>query len=129
MTARGAAGRAANPLTRVRALCLALPEAREKITWDTPTFRVREKMFSLCGSEDARITLWLKAPPGAQESLVAYDARRYFVPPYVWRAGWVGVYLDGRVPWAQVSALIEQSYRLVAPKRLVAKLPPPETAD
>jgi predicted DNA-binding protein (MmcQ/YjbR family) len=108
------------PLARMRALCLALPEAREKLTWDVPTFRVREKMFALCGSEDARLTAWLKAPPGAQESLVAYDPRRYFVPPYVGRAGWIGVYLDGRVPWAQVAALVEQSWRLVAPKKLCA---------
>ena len=107
----------------MRALCLALPEAREKLTWEVPTFRVREKMFALCGTEEARLSAWLKAPPGAQESLVAYDPRRYFVPPYVGRAGWVGVYLDGRVPWAQVAALVEQSYRLVAPRKLVAKWP------
>jgi predicted DNA-binding protein (MmcQ/YjbR family) len=113
---------AGTPLARLRALCLALPEAREKITWDTPTFRVREKMFALCGSEETRITVWLKAPPGVQESLVAYAPRRYFVPPYVGRAGWVGVYLDGRVPWAQVAALVEQSWQLVAPRKLVAKL-------
>ena len=112
------------PLARLRTLCLALPEAREKITWDTPTFRVREKMFALCGSDETRVTAWLKAPPGAQESLVAYDPRRYFVPPYVGRAGWIGVYLNGRVPWKQVAALVEQSWRLVAPRKLVAKLPP-----
>jgi len=110
------------PLARVRALCLALPEAREKITWDVPTFRVREKMFVLCGTQDERLSLWVKAPSGAQEALVAYDARRYFVPPYVGRAGWVGAYLDRRVDWDQVAALIEQSYRLVAPKRLAARL-------
>ena len=121
-TRRRLATREPAALARLRALCLALPEAREKITWATPTFRVREKMFALCGSRESRITVWLKAPASAQESLVAYDPERYFVPPYVGRAGWVGIYLDGRVPWARVAALVDQSWRLVAPKKVAAKL-------
>jgi predicted DNA-binding protein (MmcQ/YjbR family) len=120
------AARAQNPLARVRALCLALPEAREKITWGHPTYRVREKMFAASGGGTGRLALTIKAPHGAQQSLVAYDPRRYFVPAYVGKAGWVGVYLDGRVPWLQVAALIEQSYRLVAPRKLVAQLPAAE---
>jgi predicted DNA-binding protein (MmcQ/YjbR family) len=117
------------PLARVRALCLALPEAREKITWDEPTFRVRDKMFAVCGGGTGRLAVTVKAPRGAQEALVAYDAGRYFVPHYVGKAGWVGVWLDGRVPWPQVAALIEQSYRLVAPRRLAAKLGAEAIAD
>ena len=58
----------------------------------------------------------------AQESLVAYDPKRYFVPAYVGKAGWIGIALDGRANWDQVAALIEQSYRLVAPRKLAAKL-------
>ena len=107
----------------MRALCLALPEAREQITWETPTYRVRKKMFALCGAGRGRLALTVKAPRGAQETLLAYDAVRYFAPAYVGKAGWVGVYLDGPVDWAEAAALIEQSYRLVAPKQLVAKLP------
>lgn len=114
------------PLERVRALCLALPEAREKITWETPTFRVREKMFAICGAGGGRLTITVKAPRGAQEVLVAYDPKRYFVPAYVGKAGWVGIDLDGRVDWTQVAALIEQSWRLVAPKKLAAKHAPAE---
>lgn len=106
----------------MRALCLALPEAREKITWETPTYRVREKMFAVCGAGRGRLALTLKAPPGAQEALVAYDPARYFVPAYVGKAGWIGVYLDVRIDWAQLAALVEQSWRLVAPKKLAAKL-------
>jgi predicted DNA-binding protein (MmcQ/YjbR family) len=106
----------------VRALCLALPEAREKITWETPTYRVREKMFAVCGAGRGRLAVTLKAPPGAQEALVAYDPRCYFVPAYVGKAGWIGVYLDERIDWDQLAALIEQSWRLVAPKKLAARL-------
>jgi predicted DNA-binding protein (MmcQ/YjbR family) len=115
-----------DPFERVRALCLALPEAREKVTWGHPTYRVGEKMFASSGANGGRPVATVKAPRGAQEALVAYDAGRYFVPAYVGKAGWVGMYLDGRADWAQVAALIEQSFRLVAPKRLTAKLPAAE---
>ncbi len=120
------APRSRDPLARVRKLCLALPEAREKITWETPTFRVREKMFALCGAGSGHLAVTVKAPRGAQEVLVAYDPERYFVPAYVGKAGWIGVALDGRVDWDQVAALLEQSWRLVAPKKLAARLPSAE---
>ena len=35
-----------NPLDRLRALCLALPEAHEVLAWGEPTFRVKNKMFA-----------------------------------------------------------------------------------
>ncbi len=51
------------------------------------------------------------------------DADGFFVPPYVGPKGWVGIHLDGRrVPWDEVRELVEDSYRLIAPKRLAARL-------
>ena len=110
------------PVARLRALCLALPEAGEKETWGEPTFRVREKIFAMPRSSDRRVALWCKAPPGEQAALVAEDPARYFVPPYVGHRGWVGVWLDGAVDWREVAELVEESYRMTAPKRLVAGL-------
>ncbi len=49
---------------------------------------------------------------------------RYYVPPYVGNRGWVGVRLGGAVDWSQVADLVEESYRLTAPKRLLALLDP-----
>jgi predicted DNA-binding protein (MmcQ/YjbR family) len=110
-------------LSRLRRLCLALPEATEKETWGDPTWRVRDRIFAMQKGnvEGGRPSLWCKAPEGAQEALVGSDAR-FFVPPYVGHKGWVGVYLDGPVDWGELSELIEDSYRLIAPKRLVARL-------
>ena len=34
-------------LDRLRAICLELPEAVEKETWEIPTFRVRDKIFAM----------------------------------------------------------------------------------
>ncbi len=83
---------------------------------------MREKMFAICGTSSGRLAVTVKAPRGAQEVLVAYDPERYFVPAYVGKAGWIGIALDGRVDWDQVAALIEQSWRMIAPKKVAAKL-------
>lgn len=112
-------------LQRLRELCLALPEATEKIAWGDPTWRVRDKIFAMQKGnyEGGRPSLWLKAPDGAQAALVQGQRDRFFVPPYVGHKGWVGVYLDGRAPdWPLLESLIEESYRLIAPKRLAAAL-------
>ena len=60
----------------------------------------------------------MKAPPGAQEFLLAVDPARFFRPPYVGPRGWTGVRLTGRVDWREIDALIRRSYRMTAPKRL-----------
>jgi hypothetical protein len=52
---------------------------------------------------------------------VAADPRKFFMPPYVARHGYVGIYLDlGDVDWDEVRELLTDAYRLVAPKRLAA---------
>jgi hypothetical protein len=47
---------------------------------------------------------------------------RFFVPPYVGPSGWVGVWLDRAPDWGELEGLLRDSYRLVAPKRLAARL-------
>ena len=44
------------------------------------------------------------------------------MPPYMGRHGWVGAWLDADLDWEQLADLIEDSYRMTAPKRLVARL-------
>ena len=76
------------PIDRLRAICLALPEAVEKEAWGDPTFRVRDKIFAMEKRGDGRISLWCKAPAGSQMVLVGADPERFFVPPYVGHKGW-----------------------------------------
>jgi predicted DNA-binding protein (MmcQ/YjbR family) len=109
-------------LDRLRAICLALPEAAERETWGDATFRVRDKIFAMAGGGDGRISVWCKAPPGAQAALVGADPERFFKPPYVGPKGWIGVYLDGAVDWEELTGMVEESYRMTAPKRLSASL-------
>ena len=108
------------PIDRLRAICLALPEASEKEAWGEPTFRVRDRIFAMVKVGDGRVSGWCKAPPGSQQVLVGADPETFFVPPYVGHKGWVGVRLDSRPDWDEVAALVRRSYRLIAPKRLAA---------
>ena len=91
-----------DPLSKLRTLCLALPEAAEKIAWGEPTFRVRDKIFAMYDNnhhEAGHIAVWCKAPPGVQEILVNADPKKFFRPPYVGHKGWIGVRLDRHVDW------------------------------
>ncbi len=110
--------RPADTLTRLRAICLALPEAIERETWDIPTFRVREKIFVMATTDNGTPSLWCKAPPGAQAILIEAAPDRFFRPPYVGHKGWIGMRLDGAVDWDEVGALVQRSYQMTAPKRL-----------
>lgn len=116
-----------SPLTRLRRLCLSLPETTEKVAWGSPTFRVRNKMFAMFHDNhhgDGRIAVWLNAAPGAQDVLIGAEPGRFFVPPYMGPSGWIGVRLDNGPDWGQVAALVEDAFRIVAPKRVAALLDP-----
>lgn len=116
----------AEALKRVRAICLALPETNERPTHGSPAFFVRDRktlaMFLDNHHGDGRLAIWCPAPPGAQAELVRQEPDRFFVPPYVGHRGWLGVRLDVDADWDEVTGIVEDAYRLVAPKTLVARL-------
>lgn len=112
-----------NPLQRLRALCLGLPEAREVEAWGAPTFRVKTMFatYSAPDDRDDRPSAWVKAEPLDQDLLVKADPARFFVPPYVGVKGWVGVYLDGdATDWEHLEAMLKEAWKMSSPKRLVA---------
>jgi len=114
---RRRAGR--TPVDRLRAICLALPEATEKLAWGEPTWRVRGKLFAQLDDHHHgadHLAVWLPAPLGEQEAMVFTDPVRFFRPPYVGGRGWVGVRLDRKPDWALVARLVAQAYRQVAPR-------------
>jgi hypothetical protein len=109
-----------DPIEQLRAICLALPEAVEKVFGghDTPTFRVHDRIFAQYEERGGSPALWCKAPPGAQTVLVEADPGQFFVPPYVGHNGWIGMRLGLGTDWDEVTALVHDSYRMTAPKRL-----------
>jgi hypothetical protein len=120
------ASAANDALERVRGLCLALPETNERPSHGAPTFFIRDKktflMFHDDHHGDGRLAIWCAAPPGLQASLVDEEPVRFFVPPYVGHRGWLGVRLDIDPDWDELAGIVEDAYRQVAPKTLVARL-------
>jgi hypothetical protein len=122
---RGARRRARTPVDRLRAICLTLPEATEKLAWGEPTWRVRGKLFAQLDDHHHgadHLAVWLPAPLGEQEAMVFSDPVRFFRPPYVGTRGWVGVRIDRKPDWRLMARLVEQAYRMVAPPRLQAAI-------
>jgi hypothetical protein len=114
-----------DPLEQLRRICLALPEATERVSQGEPSFFVRDrKMFVTYADHhhDDRLAFWCAAPAGFQAALVEAEPERFFVPPYVGHRGWLGVYLDVPVDWDEIATIVAGAYRTVAPARLVAEL-------
>ena len=111
-------------LVRLRKICLALPGVSDVPAWGTSTFRC-PKIFAMYAHPSdskhshGRPGVWLKAGPGNQEFMVRDNPKRYYVPPYVGPSGWVGIFLDANPNWDEIALLIEDGWRLPAPKRLV----------
>jgi len=116
-------------LEQLRSLCLALPGAEVHESHGRPTFRTKktfaiyggmEKGGSLSSLQYPQAVLVKVDPHGAGRLL---EEERFFVPAYWGPSGWIGVNLAlPPVDWEEVAELVEDSYRLTAPKTLVAKL-------
>lgn len=115
-----------DPLTKVREICLALPESSERISHGSPSFFIREKKtfasFHDNHHHSERVDLWCPAPAGVQEQMVEAEPDRFFRPPYVGGRGWLGVYLDDDPDWDEVAAIVEEAFRHVAPKTVLKQL-------
>ena len=46
------------------------------------------------------------------------------MPPYVGKAGWIGIHLDKGLDWGIVAGLVKDGYLEIAPKKLRATLVP-----
>jgi len=114
----------AKHLRRVRRLCAALPETTEKLSHGEPTFFVGKKVFAMFANNhhnDGHLAVWLPAPIGIQEMLIAASPEKFFKPPYVGGRGWIGVELN-RVNDEELDFHLRQAWRLIAPKRLQATI-------
>lgn len=113
-------------ITKIRRICLSLPQSEERETWGHPTFRVRNKIFATCGAvedpggQEVHV-MTMKAAPGEQESLLA-EGHPFFYPSYVGGKGWIGVHITAATSWDEIAELVEDSFRQIAPKRVIAEL-------
>lgn len=105
-----------DPLTHLREICLAFPEAVEQLFFDDPSFRIRDKIFAQMRYGEGFPAVWFKAEKGLQAILIEANPERYYAPPYVGSKGWVGCRFDVETDWDELALLLEDSYRLIAPK-------------
>jgi hypothetical protein len=119
-------------LKRVRGIALALPEVNERLSHGEPCFFIRDRR-ALCyfhddHNGDGRVSIWCPVPSDVREDLVTTEPSRFFKPPTSAGgvfSGWLGAYIDlpgkDRVAWNEISTLLKEAYRHVAPKSLVAE--------
>ncbi len=115
-------------LARLREVCLALPEAQEKVAHGRPNFYTKKVFASFGGSlkgdhsADTYGQSVLFLPDQIERAALLADSR-YFIPAYVGAYGWIGLnFRDAEPDWTEVAELVESSYRNTAVKRLVAVL-------
>jgi phosphoribosylglycinamide formyltransferase 1 len=114
-------------LARVRALALALPEARERESHGSPGFRVGSetsgKFFAYFSNQHhgtPHISVLVKTGSADElEALVEAQPQAYHKPAYYGASGWIGVILNRPgLDWDSVAGWLERSWRAVAPARL-----------
>jgi len=104
----------------VRELALALPATTEKPSYGMPGFRVKDKLFARIREEGDVLAVWCGGLD-EKEFLIAADPEKFFTTPHYDGHPMVLVRL-GAVDRAELGELLEDSWRLRAPKRLAAEL-------
>jgi predicted DNA-binding protein (MmcQ/YjbR family) len=104
----------------MRAYAYGLPEAWEDHPWGEDVAKVGKKVFAFFGMTDGEVGLTVKLPISGDEALAMP-----FTEPAGYgldRGGWVSVHVPPDAPLDLLLGWIEESYRTVAPKRLVRQL-------
>ena len=108
-------------LERLRSVCLDLPDTKETMTWGKPHFRVGEKIFCGCGESQGGPQIGLK--------MERDESKRMMRVPGIEKAaysrpgdGWVSIDPGQFDDWDEIERRIVDSYRLIAPKRTLARL-------
>jgi hypothetical protein len=110
--------------TRFKAICLALPDTKVTMTWGSPHMRVGEKIFTGWGLEDGGRS-WsfsVKLDKDKQAALVQSDPR-FAIASYTGKYGGTTMTVaKGDEDWGEIAALVEEGYRNIAPKKLIAMI-------
>lgn len=114
-------------LERVRSIAHDMPGVDEKVSHGRPALFTK-KVFCYYGGSLKVDDEWVQHPhsivvqPDPADRLGLLDDPRVYVPAYLGPSGWIGVDLDDDTDWTEVTELLDASYRLTAPKKLVAEL-------
>jgi predicted DNA-binding protein (MmcQ/YjbR family) len=107
---------------RLLAIVKRLPEAVEDWPWGSIHCKVAGKIFVGWGRDDDGIMcMGIRTSLALQAMLVASDPR-FTIAKYVGKYGGIDMRLGKKPDWAEVEQFIVDSYRIIAPKRLVKQL-------
>jgi predicted DNA-binding protein (MmcQ/YjbR family) len=114
------APRAAKMLARLRAICMALPEADEASSFGNPVWRVGKKSFALLYDYGKGLTVsfWV----GIERQGPLEMDPRFSIPPYLGHNGWIALDASKGVNDEELRAFVIESYRHFAPRRAIARL-------
>jgi hypothetical protein len=128
-------------LDRVRSICLALPETYEERAWIGVRWRVRQRTFAHVLTVDDASTSVMKDVLHLEGEVTAVTFRvpaedllalRATGHPYYY-AGWgrdaMGMHLDDTTDWDEVAEVLTESFCLLAPKKLVARVDRPSDVN
>jgi hypothetical protein len=122
-------------LAKLRAICLRLPEAYEEQAWVGTRWMVRKRNFAhVVAIRDGRPPAYARAA-GSDGPLTVVTFRTEDIAYGVFAAGHArffqaewgtrwgtkvsGIKLGKDIDWKELEALVVESYRLLAPKKLV----------
>ena len=100
-----------------RKIILSMPEAEESRHMDHPDFRVNNKIFATLWPREVRAVI--KISPEDQILLLKSSPKAFSTNAWS-KHGWTNVHLE-HVDAKLFRGLVEDSWRAVAPKKLVAK--------
>lgn len=107
--------------SRLRSVCLALPDAYEERAWAGTRWRVRGRTFAhVLGVETdsvLRVVLSFRSA-GEELEILRHTGHPFFV--LGWGRDAMGMVLDRDTDWDEVRELVTESYCVLAPKKLVA---------
>jgi hypothetical protein len=115
-------------LAEIRAIALGFPEAFEKVSHGRPVF-CAPKMFAIYGGSTKESgpmrsvphCVLVKVDEGERAALEA-DPRTFY-PAYLGPYGWLGIDVaTADVDWDEIAELVDASFRLVAPRKLIERL-------
>ena len=106
----------------MRSLALAYPEATEDFPWGHYAFKVKGKVFMFMSLEEPFLSMSIKLPVTGKHALTLP-----FASPAGYglgKSGWVTARFEAsdEIPIDMLAGWIDESYRAIAPKKLVATL-------
>ena len=118
-------------VSQLRSVCLGFPEAYEEEAWVGTRWRIRKATFAhvvaiesgwppayarAVGSDGPSTVLTFRSVSPELDVLAA-AGHPFFKP--VWFPDIVGMVIDDGTDWEEVAELVTESYRVLAPRKLV----------